>query len=137
MNKVPNRKKLRQEYLKKRNEYYLQVVFATVLLLGGIYGFVGLFQKQVALYWLIPLIALFLLGLTFSAYICWTGIKDIRQQAQSAYAPPVTAEIFPAEEILVRGSEEPSIAQSDVLLRATIADQETPPEQLLRPTVEE
>jgi len=48
-----------------------------------------------------------------------------------------TAHLLPLQETLVRGSEEPPIAQSDVLLRAATSGPETPPEQLLRPTVEE
>jgi len=38
---------------------------------------------------------------------------------------------LPADEILVRGSQEPPIVQSEVLLRAT-QQQETPKEELLR-----
>lgn len=45
--------------------------------------------------------------------------------------PPVNIATLPAEEVLVRGSEAPSFAQSEVLLRATQAA-ETPQEELLR-----
>jgi hypothetical protein len=47
------------------------------------------------------------------------------------YVPPVTASTLPAEEILVRATEEPPVAQSEVLLRAA-QGQETPKEELLR-----
>jgi hypothetical protein len=47
------------------------------------------------------------------------------------YVPPVTAETLPAEEILVRGSEEPPGVQSEVLLRGALGH-ETPQEELLR-----
>ena len=39
---------------------------------------------------------------------------------------------LPEVETLVRGSEEPPVAQSDILLRAATSAKETPPEQLLR-----
>jgi len=135
MNTVSDRRKLRQEYLKKRNRYYREIVSATILLLVGVSS-IGyfIFWKQ---YYKIPVGIVFFLSLNFQLFISWKGLKDLRQQAQSAYAPPVTPEIFPAEEILVRSSEEPLDEQSVVLLRATLTEQETPSEELLRPTVEE
>ena len=48
------------------------------------------------------------------------------------YVPPVTASTLPAEETLVRASEEPTVAQSEILLRAAHAEQETPQQELLR-----
>src|SRR5579871_4548335 len=45
--------------------------------------------------------------------------------------------LLPLQDTLVRGSEEPPVAQSDILLRAATWGPETPPEQPLRPTVEE
>ncbi len=48
------------------------------------------------------------------------------------YVPPVTPDTLPADEILVRGSEEPPVAQSEVLLRAAHRGKETPKEEWLR-----
>jgi hypothetical protein len=48
------------------------------------------------------------------------------------YIPPVTPDTLPPDEILVRGSEEPPVAQSEVLLRAAKATQEAAKEELLR-----
>ncbi len=48
---------------------------------------------------------------------------------------PETVEATPALNSLVRASEEPSQVQEAVLLRATIQEQETPPEQLVRASV--
>jgi hypothetical protein len=48
------------------------------------------------------------------------------------YLPLENADALPADEILVRGSEEPAIVQSEVLLRAAKQGQETSKEELLR-----
>lgn len=49
--------------------------------------------------------------------------------------PPTRQNIeqLPASEMLLRGSEEPTLGQEKVLLRASIATEETHPEELLRP----
>ncbi len=57
--------------------------------------------------------------------------RDFRAAKQIPYVPPVTPDTLPADEILVRGSKEPPIAQSAVLLRAA-KEQETPKKELLR-----
>jgi hypothetical protein len=51
--------------------------------------------------------------------------------------PPTRHNIeqLPAEETLVRASTEPIHEQEKVLLRAATGAEETPPEQLLRPTI--
>ncbi len=58
--------------------------------------------------------------------------KAIDEIARIPYVPPVIADNLPAEIILVRGSEEPSVGQSDVLLRAAQQVQETAKEELSR-----
>ncbi len=50
---------------------------------------------------------------------------------QIPYVPPVLRSDLPANEILVRGSEELPVAQSEVLLRAA-KEQEMLKEELLR-----
>ena len=60
------------------------------------------------------------------------GIRRARRAANIAYIPPVRPDILPADEILVRGSEEPPVVQSTVLVRASQGI-ETPKEELLRP----
>jgi hypothetical protein len=45
--------------------------------------------------------------------------------------PPVTVDTLPAEEVLVRSSAEPTVRQSEMLLRAATG-QEMPTEELLR-----
>jgi hypothetical protein len=48
------------------------------------------------------------------------------------YVPPVKFDTLPAEEVLVRGAQEPTQEQSAVLLRAAEESADTPAEQLLR-----
>ena len=48
------------------------------------------------------------------------------------YVPPVTSDTLPAEEVLVRGSEEPTQEQSKVLLRGTECSMGTGEQELLR-----
>jgi hypothetical protein len=57
----------------------------------------------------------------------------IKQTTDLHYAPPITPDTLPADEILVRGSDEPSVVQSQVLLRAA-KEQTRQDEQLLRGT---
>lgn len=48
------------------------------------------------------------------------------------YIPPVTPDTLPSEEVLVRGSEQPYQAQSEMLVRPATQEQESPAGQLLR-----
>jgi hypothetical protein len=79
----------------------------------------------------------------FSAYAIVTGpitllgiwnLREAKQIAERAsYVPPVKEQIeaLPAEEVLVRGSDQPA-ATCDELLRATNEVSQTPAEELLR-----
>ena len=60
---------------------------------------------------------------------------QLRKKQEIEYVPPVAEQIaaLPAEEILLRGSDQPA-ATSGELLRATHSATETAPEELLRPT---
>ena len=57
--------------------------------------------------------------------------SNVIQQVKEEHFPSATPNTLPADEILVRGSEEPPIVQSNVLLRA-VKGAETPKEELLR-----
>jgi|SRR5579871_414311 len=151
MNKVPDRKKLRQEYLWKKGLAY------SILVLRSVVGILGLLFTL----WAIALVIYFrsnaealrpavdvpeeiALGCGVAAIfaglftvVCGWNIPRAYKAIQIPHIPAVVPDLLPAEEVLVRGSEEPPVAQSDILLRASITEQETPPEQLLRPTVEE
>jgi hypothetical protein len=60
-------------------------------------------------------------------------VQKADEAATLPYIPPVTPDTLPAEEMLVRGSEEPQ-AGSETLVRPSTATRETPAEQLLRST---
>src|SRR5260221_1373656 len=53
------------------------------------------------------------------------------------YIPPVTPNTLPAEEVLIRGSQEPNREQNIVLLRAAEESSESPANELLRAIVRE
>jgi hypothetical protein len=75
------------------------------------------------------------LALCFIVPMLLVGVHATRkvvQKTREQYSPPVTPDTFPANEILVRGSEEPPVAQSEILLRAAQKGEETPKEELLR-----
>ena len=136
MKQVPDRKKLRQDYLVKR----------TYASIGGLMGWILLFALSAAailcacmavLSILIGTItAMLYLGLAvaggFASYKAWRIIARSEETiANLPYVAPIAPDTLPAEEILVRGSSEPPVAQSEVLLRAA-QGQETPKEELLR-----
>lgn len=60
-----------------------------------------------------------------------------REAKQLPYVPPVTADILPAEEVLVRGSAQPAQEQSKVLLRGTDSSAGTGEQELLRSSQEQ
>ena len=71
-----------------------------------------------------------LFGLAFWA--CASSARQIHQAAKRLpYAPPVIADTLPAEEVLVRGSEEPLQEQSNVLLRCADGDRGARERELL------
>jgi|SRR5579871_247741 len=76
-----------------------------------------------------------LVVLALGAWSCTLGLRSgmrrARRAARRLYGLPVSALTLLADEILVRGSEEPPVVQSEVLLRAA-QEQETPKEELLR-----
>ncbi len=74
-------------------------------------------------------------ALCFIVPMLLVGVRATRkvvQKTREHYIPPVTADTLPADEILVRGSEEPPVVQSEVLLRAAQKGEETAKEELLR-----
>ncbi len=151
MNRIQERKQQRQEYLKQKGKAYsIMAIFSTVLGLTIISGLVGivylalliLFDPKTASEQQVssPLSKLIFLAfmalLAFGLYMALCcSVRDgralRRQIAQLPYIPPVTPDTLPAEELLVRGAEEPKQAQSEVLVRPVMHEQETPSEQLL------
>jgi hypothetical protein len=148
MDKVPDRKKLRKEYLERKLGGYVQLLFGGAMFLpfffaaaiGGIVTVLGclasLVNGQIDAFFLCLVfggLVTFVCGLF--ARLGYAVIQEGDRLAQTPYVPPVNADSLPAEEVLVRGSVAPPVAQSEVLLRAATA-LETPKEELLRVTTE-
>jgi hypothetical protein len=140
MEKVTERRQLRREYLRKKARQRLYMVCGVVTVLFG-YALTcmmrGAVLEPVKEHPDLPttLRASFVAVCVMAFYglLVYGANRMIKsaQKIQVQYVPPVTADTLPADEILVRGSEEPPIAQNAVLLRAA-KGQETPAEELLR-----
>jgi hypothetical protein len=135
MKQLSDQKKLRMEYLKKKRK---AIGIACAYFISGCAGLMAVYHIYPTLtnydegtgwsmFFFLVLIAL------ISGYNVTRGTgKAIDKIARIPYVPPVIADNLPADEILVRGSDEPSVGQSDVLLRAAQQVQETAKEELLR-----
>jgi hypothetical protein len=129
MKQVPDRKKLRREYLRRKAIAY------------GIGGLVPVLSLIFGL-WLYhsDLNAITRHGFLFCVllvYFVWIAVKVSREAIKGVpYVPPIVTGTLPADEILVRGSDQPPVAQSEVLVRAA-NEQETPKEELLRVSQED
>ncbi len=143
MNPLPDRKKLRREYLLKKGTVCIQTVWyslvaalAFMLAIGYCLCYLGY-----CLYSAAPpsirlvLLPLFVFAVGKSIYTLYDVWKE--EYAKSTmgitYVPPVIPSILPDEEILVRGAAQPS-APSETLLRAGVKEEETKAEELLRST---
>ena len=72
----------------------------------------------------------------FTFFLGKVGLKTMEQSGNMDPGIPLTRKVaatLPAEESLVRASEEPVQEQQAILLRAATDNQETPAEQLVRP----
>ncbi len=145
MKQVQDRKKLRREYLEARRAFYVQMFQWLAVLLPFIVILMFLiyicFQNTMQF----PAFALLeafgglfcLVFVSVLGYALVTECGAIKREIDALpYAPPVTSDDLPADEILVRGSEEPPVVQSDVLLRAA-NEVEAPKDELLRVSQEE
>jgi hypothetical protein len=158
MKQAPDRKKLRREYLRKKWKAQVKVI------LGAAFGTVMGFSALILICFLCLVLAfspywdedgvetpathclrvalVFLIGsalIVASTWLAWyggkTSKKGIAEAKNLPFVSPVIPDTLPADEILVRGSEEPLVEQSEVLLRAA-KGVETPQEELLRITTE-
>ncbi len=138
MNKVPDRKRLRRDYLRIRGGKhtkamlcFLSVAPAALIALAFASNAIDAMRQTN----LVSSLSFFFLAV-ICAYITVGLIQSTRKyHVEALQVPnvlPVTANTLPAEEILVRAAEEPPVAQSTVLLRAAQRGQETPQEELLR-----
>jgi hypothetical protein len=145
MNPLPDRKKLRRDYLRKR-------ALAEAKGNGGILVF--MIASVVATLSVIGALVFALASLFFDASECltnavmlagiavvsgplakwgWGLIHCIDDVKRLVYVPPIKPSTLPAEEILVRGAGEPT-APTETLLRATVKGEEPRAEELLRST---
>ena len=136
------RKRQRREYLRQKGEAYASIAASGALILLSLglllLGFVAARRGHTE-----PVdgLVIGLLMLALAAGCGWGiywGIRDVRATKESVdripYVPPITIEHLPPEEILVRGSGEPSHSPQEALLRPA-GNRETPHEELLRLTI--
>ncbi len=107
MSRIPDRKKQRQEYLKRKGEAYADAAISSAFLLFILAILVGLacaayFEASPVVFYIVLLGAV-VFGLAYGQLI----IKRGKAAKQLPYIPPVTPDTLPAEEVLVRGSEQP------------------------------
>ena len=142
--------KKRREYLKQKRFAYTRVAlatFCTLLLAWGTTWLIGYIRfmlsddfgdpSNVGAMMVFPIILLIVIGL---ALVCGVGTYHLIRLAHQAhqeakqlpYVPPVTTDSLPAEEVLVRGSEEPKQEQGKVLLRGTDGSTGVGEQELLR-----
>src|SRR5579859_7682563 len=134
MKRVPDRKKMRRDYLRRKGKAYAAMVGGAALLLMLVVRWVqnGLrtFTHDLpALFQSLPVVGKVGLVLLSGASIWYMvtvvvlGLKALQVAKQVAsqlpHVPPVTPSILPSEEILVRSAAEPS-APTETLLRATV-----------------
>jgi hypothetical protein len=149
MKQVPDRKRLRREYLRQKTVGHSQEAAGAILyypaligcllfgmisiglMLVGLSGGVGHPDPASTIGWTCICVGLSA-GFGLMARQAIRLMDKGRAATRIPYVPPVTPDTLPADEILVRGAEEPLIAQNEVLLRAARQGQETPKEELLR-----
>ncbi len=138
MSSTQERIKKRREYLKKKGTAYRNVsTQAVFVVLAVMLTIVSLLATIFSLLRLDLLSVLFFAALTALDGVMTRSVIDSARQAheqakQLPYVPPVTANSLPAEEVLVRGSEEPAEEQGKVLLRGTDGSAGTGKQELLR-----
>jgi hypothetical protein len=135
MKQVPDHKKLRREYLDKRREAISAIrtfLIAACACVGMICFFVSTLKydnssntRGAA----IVLVFILVGGMVMHIRCARHYMKELKEVDRQYYVPP-TDKHAPAE-ILLRGSEEPPVEQSEVLLRAA-QEHETAKEELLR-----
>lgn len=147
MNRALEQKKQRREYLKQRGYGYGKMAVAGIfmipcILVAALLGLGALIALLISTgggsadAFSSGMLALFVAGVfVVLTVMLWKTAQEGRTEANIPYVPPVTADILPVEEVLVRGAEAPA-ATSATLLRPTTATQETKTEELLRVTQE-
>ena len=143
MNRVPDRKRLRREYLRKQVLGHGKGGFGVLFyvlgsLLCPVSGCIAVLLLLGATLMLSPwclITALAFAGMAVATWklasCAWRLLDGFEDAARTPYVPPVTTSTLPVEEVLVRGAAEPS-TPSETLLRAAGTGEETKAEELLR-----
>ena len=145
MGNLVQRKRQRRQYLWRKGNAYAEAGLIGLLLVPGfiltalcmtatgIGLFVLLILHSATALW----IWLVLAGATGVMFWLTSGLFTAHLEKQQAinslrYVPPVNTDTLPAEEVLVRASDSPPVAQKDLLRAATSSPEEESGEHLLR-----
>lgn len=138
MNPVPDRKKLRREYLKRKAKAYANLAGTILILAATLYTIFDALLKPGHLSHFLSRGMGFAVCMAMVLILSASLARGVRSALSIAkgiqhipYIPPLDADTLPAQELLVRGAEEPA-ATREALLRATTEAPETKSEQLLR-----
>ena len=145
MSKREERVKQRREYLKQKGWAYTEAGVTALLSISGaiaaISYFLGTRSGNLPHYWYEyggVFLVISALGFGLLSYLFAFSARRAHQKTkQLLYIPPVIANTLPAEEVLVRGSEEPAQEQSKVLLRGTDSSMGVAEQELLRSSQKE
>jgi hypothetical protein len=144
MNPVPDRKRLRRAYLRRKGAAYARIAVGLTTLMLMILTFSAVVNyvcyviggEPVRSY--LTYLHWVYIGLPFMCamiLLVWRSVATMLKGVESVMSLPhlrsVTPSTLPAEEILVRGATEPS-ARNETLLRAGVKGEETKVEELLR-----
>src|SRR5579859_5815758 len=126
MNRVPDRKQLRREYLRKKGKVWLRLSILTALrgsplVVGFVFALHSLLRNASSSDVIVIDFALTSLLLIGTVLLLTAGIRqDFRHDfAILPYVPPITPSTLPPEEVLVRSAQEPP-APNETLLRAAV-----------------
>lgn len=136
---IPDRHKQRKEYLRHKTTTLSKFIGSLVTaLLIPVLSIVCLRRLVDWMFQLNSLLLLCLLSCLFIIVIClpvgWFSQisgRSWREHRSIPYVPAIPPNSLPANEVLVRSSQEPEQEQSTVLLRAA-ENADTPAEELLR-----
>jgi hypothetical protein len=136
MNKVPDRAKMRREYLWKKASAKTHKVFAVTAtivcaLVLLIFIYVGIVSANI-------MCLVFVLGFGIALMMGIAGIREaIHEDLSIPYVAPVEEQIaaLPGEEVLLRSSQAAPASPEELLRPAS--SQETPSEELLRASNQE
>jgi hypothetical protein len=140
--RIPDQQKQRWEYLRKKvgaaiRGFGGRVLFFCVLIVGVVCGTIGILLCLSPFLLYGAVLVLIAVGGFKVCTILPGYVEQADRDRAIPYIPPVIADLLPAKEVLVRGSQEPSQDQSTMLLRATGDGAEVSSDELLRASIGE